>query len=67
MEQQAAGPKFSVTFEGEPQGEYTLDELVETNLEGAPEFCEWMRTAKVGESHLEGGGAAPNVVTVRVA
>ena len=59
-------PRFTVCFDGEPQGEYTLDELCEVNAEGAPELCEWMRRAAVGEVRVEGGGASPIVITQRV-
>lgn len=57
---------FQVHFDHEFQGEYTLDELCEVNAEGAPELCDWMRNAKVGETRIEGGGASPTTITQRV-
>lgn len=57
---------FQVHFDYEFQGEYTLAELIECNEEGAPDLCEWMRNAKVGESRIEGGGASPVVITERI-
>lgn len=58
--------KFRVEFDGEDQGICDLAELLAANEEGAPELCEWMRSAKVGEVHREGGGASPIVITERV-
>jgi hypothetical protein len=58
--------KFQVTFDGEDQGVCGIAELVEANAEGAPELCDWMRGAKVGETRVEGGGASPVVLTKRV-
>ena len=60
-------PIFQVHFDHEFQGEYTLAELVEYNQEGAPELCEWMQRAQVGDTKIEGGGASPVVITERVA
>jgi hypothetical protein len=59
-------PRFQVCFDGEPQGEYELDKMLEVNAEGAPELCDWMVNARIGETHTEGGGASPIVITQRV-
>lgn len=57
---------FRVWFNDEDQGECSESLLRECNLEAAPDFCDWMTRAKVGDEHREGGGASPLAVTVRV-
>lgn len=67
-----AEPRFMLVWHGDEtkgssQGEfYSLSEMLAANSEAEPEYCEWLRTATVGQHYDCGGGGFARSTTWRI-
>lgn len=59
-------PMFEVRTDGDLQGTFTLEKMIEGNDEDA-DLCEWLAQAAVTAEYRTGGGAAPVFVIQRIA
>ncbi len=62
----APEPRFLWADEEADASFATLSEMIHDNRGDNEPFCDWLRSAEVGQHYSQGGGAAPRITTWRI-